>query len=112
MKQRTEQNADKAEKPLPARAKERKTEDKREPTAEEPSVKGVTTVPSSSKPKRSLCWSKTIEIIRLQEPHPLSSFSLHHHFTSRPRIIRKKKDESMVGDKEEIPNENSKKDQE
>ena len=107
MKQRKGQSADKAEKQSPARARERKSEDKREPTAEEPSVAGVSATAGSSKPKRSLCWSKTIEIIRLEEPHPLSSFSLHHHFASRPRIIRKKKDEPVVRDKEEIPDEDN-----
>ena len=112
MKQRTEQNADKAEKSPPGRAEESRTEDKSEPAAQEPSVREFASVPSSPKPKRSLCWSKTIEIIRLEEPHPRSSFSLHQHFASRPRIIRKKKDEPMVRDKEEISNENSKKDQE
>ena len=112
MKQRTEQNTDKAEKSPPGRVEESRTEDKSEPAAQEPSVREVATVPSSPKPKRSLCWSKTIEIIRLEEAHPHSSFSLHQHFTSRPRIIRAKKDEPMVRDKEEISNENSKKDQE
>ena len=105
MKRRNEQGAEEAEKQSPARAKERASGVKREPTAEETSVAGVSTTAGSSKPKRCICWSKTIEIIRLEEPHPVSNFSLHHHFASRPRILRRKKDEPVVRNKEKIPDE-------
>ena len=105
MKQRNEQGAEKAERQSPARARERESGVKREPTAKEPSVAGVSTTAGSSNTKRSIYCSKTVEIIRLEEPHPLSNFSLHHHFASRPRIICRKKNEPVVRNKEKIPDE-------
>ena len=103
MKRSNGRGAEETERQSPARARERASGVKNEPTTEETSVAGASTTAGSSKPKRNICWSKTIEIIRLEEPHPISSFSLHHHFASRPRAPRKDKNELVVRNKEKIP---------
>ena len=111
MKQRTEQRADKTEKLLLGRAEESNIEDKSGPTTQEASVTDSSWIPVNLVNPRSLCWSKTIKIIRFEEPHAQSSYSLHEHFASRPRIQRIRKDEPVVRDKEKISDEDSQEDQ-
>ena len=65
MKRRNGQGAEETKRQSPARARERASGVKNEPTTEETSVAGVSTTAGSSKPKRNICWSKTIEIIRI-----------------------------------------------
>ena len=107
MKQHTEQGADKTDNSLPGRAEESKVEVKSGPTAQETSVSAIPGLPIDLVLPRSLCWSKTIEVIYFEEPQAQSTYSLHEYFASRPRPEPVRNNEPVVGDKEEISDEDS-----
>ena len=109
MKQSTEQAADKADPSLPGRAEESKPEVKSGPTEPETSVSALPGLPINLVLPRSICWSKTIEVIYFEQPQ--ATYSLHEYFTSRPRPEPVRNNEPVVSNKEEIPDEDSQEDQ-
>ena len=104
MKQRTEQGA-------AGRAEESKVEVKSGPMAQETSVSAIPGLPIDLVLPRSLCWSKTIEVIYFEEPQAQSTYSLHEYFASRPQPEPVRNNEPVVGNKEEISDKDSQENQ-